>query len=196
MVGSFLATKWPILIRFCWILHQKSKFSLISDTSSVGGCWGQPILFFWKLVDETQMVIPPEPTIHHNSKKYLILLALRAIYFRSFHYETHCKSIVTEIWVTSSDSAEWKTCKCCEVRMPLQKKIAHNAKESKHSSSIPIAWKDLMLGYRLSIIMAALLCMSLLNCNLYDMYPISDMTQDRMYNLYIVHTPFLSLLTN
>ena len=38
--------------------------------------------------------------------------------------------------------------------------------------------------------------MSLLNCNLYDMYPISDMTQDRMYNLYIVHTPFLSLLTN
>ena len=76
--------------------------------------------------------------------------------------------------------------------MPLQNKLAHCAKESKHSSSIPIAWKDLMLGYRLSIIMAALLCMSLLNCNLYDMYPISDMTQDRMYNLYIVHTPFLS----
>ena len=90
MVGSFLATKWPILIRFCWIVHQKSKFSLISDTSSVGGCWGQPILFFWKLVDETQMVKPPEPTIHHNSKKYLILLPLRAIYFRSFHYETPC----------------------------------------------------------------------------------------------------------
>jgi hypothetical protein len=41
--------------------------------------------------------------------------------------------------------------------------------------------------------------MSLLNCNLYDMYPISDMTQDRMYNLYNVHTwgrPFLSLFTN
>ena len=89
MVGSFLATKWPILIRFCWIVHQKSKFSLISDTSSVGGCWGQPILLFWKLVDETQMVKPPEPTIYHNSKRYLILLPLRAIDFRSFHYERH-----------------------------------------------------------------------------------------------------------
>ena len=36
------------------------------------------------------MVKPPEPTIYHDSKKYLILLPLRAIYFRSFHYETPC----------------------------------------------------------------------------------------------------------
>ena len=36
------------------------------------------------------MVKPPEPTIHHNSKKYLILLPLKAIYFRSLHYETPC----------------------------------------------------------------------------------------------------------
>ena len=57
---------------------------------SVRGCWGQQMLLFWKLVDETQMVKPPEPTNYHDSKKYLILLPLRAIYFRSFHYETPC----------------------------------------------------------------------------------------------------------
>ena len=92
MVGSFLAPKWPIMVPFCGMDHQKSNFSLISDTLSVGGCWGQPMLLFWKLVDETQMVKPPEPTSHHNSRKYLILLPLRAIYFRSLHYETPCSS--------------------------------------------------------------------------------------------------------
>mgnify|MGYP007015787208 CR=1 FL=1 len=91
MVGSFLAPKWPIMVPFCGVDHQKSNFSLISDTLSVGGCWGQSMLLFWKLVDETQMVKPPEPTIYHDSKKYLILLPLRAIYFRSFHYETPCR---------------------------------------------------------------------------------------------------------
>ena len=40
------------------------------------------------LFDETQMVQPPELTSHHNSRKYLILLPLRAIYFGSFYYET------------------------------------------------------------------------------------------------------------
>ena len=48
------------------------------------------MLLFWKLVDETQMVKPLEPTSHHNSKKYFILLPLRAIYIRSLHYETPC----------------------------------------------------------------------------------------------------------
>ena len=48
MVGSSLAPKWPILSLFCGIIHQKSKFSLISYTLSVGGCWGQPMLLFWK----------------------------------------------------------------------------------------------------------------------------------------------------
>ena len=33
------------------------------STFSVGGCWGQPMLLFCKLVDETQMSNPPEATI-------------------------------------------------------------------------------------------------------------------------------------
>ena len=70
MVGSSLAPKWPILAPFCGMDHQKSNFSLISDTLSVRGCWGQPMSFFWKLVDETQISKPLEATRHHKSKKY------------------------------------------------------------------------------------------------------------------------------
>ena len=46
---------------------------------SVGGCWGQPMLLFWKLVGKTQMPTTPEATRHHNSRKLLILPPLRAI---------------------------------------------------------------------------------------------------------------------
>ena len=57
---------------------------------SVGGCWGQLILLFWKVVDETQMSKSPEATRHLNSRKILILLLLRAIYNPTFQYETPC----------------------------------------------------------------------------------------------------------
>ena len=94
MVGSFLAQKWPILVPFCGMDHHKSKFSLIFDTLSLRVCWGQPMVFFKKLINETQMGKPLEPTRHHNSGKLLILLSLRlrAIYFTSFHYETPCNN--------------------------------------------------------------------------------------------------------
>ena len=49
MIGSSLAPKQPILAPFCGMDHQKSNFSLISDIFSVGGCWGQPMLLFWKI---------------------------------------------------------------------------------------------------------------------------------------------------
>ena len=52
------------------------------STFSVEGFW---LNFF------TKMEKPPEPTSHHNSKKKIIL-SLRAIYFRSLHYETPCIS--------------------------------------------------------------------------------------------------------
>ena len=86
MIGSYLAPKWPIWVLFCGMHQQKSNFSLLS----VGGCWDQPMLLFWKLINETQMGKPLEPTRHHNSRKLLILLPLRAIYYRSLHYETPC----------------------------------------------------------------------------------------------------------
>ena len=79
MAGSFLALQWPIFILYCGIDIRKSHFSLISGTFSVGGCWGQPMLFLSKLVDKTQMPNPPEATRHNNSRKLSTLLPLRAI---------------------------------------------------------------------------------------------------------------------
>ena len=90
MVGLFLAAKWPIMVPFCGLDHQKSIVLLISDTLSVGGCWGQPMLLFWKLVDETQMGSPCDHAVRDISSKLSIFLPLRAIYFRSYRYETPC----------------------------------------------------------------------------------------------------------
>ena len=48
------------------------------------------MLLFRKLVDETQMSTTPEATSYHSSRKFSILLPLRAIENLSFHYETPC----------------------------------------------------------------------------------------------------------
>ena len=92
MLWSSLAPKLPIPVPFCGMDHQKSNFLLISDTLSVGGCWGQPMSFFWKLVDETQISAPPEATRHHKSKKILVLLSLRANLKSQFRNEIPCIS--------------------------------------------------------------------------------------------------------
>ena len=41
IIWSPLVPKWPTLALFCGISQEKSKFSLVSDTISVGGWWGQ-----------------------------------------------------------------------------------------------------------------------------------------------------------
>ena len=64
---------------FLWNGSSKIQFFTDISTISVGGCWGQPMLLFWKLVDETQMPITPEATSYHGSIKFSILLPLRAI---------------------------------------------------------------------------------------------------------------------
>ena len=81
-VGSFLAPKWPIIQFFTnnW-----------SDTLSVGGWWGQPVLLFWKLCDKTQMSNPCDNAARDIPSKFSIFLPLRAIYFRSYQYETPCR---------------------------------------------------------------------------------------------------------
>ena len=94
MVWSSLAPKWPISVPLCWMDHQKSYFSLISDTLSVGGCWSHSMSFFWKLVDETQISKPPEAPRHHDSLKLLILVPLRADLLYILHYETPCKTML------------------------------------------------------------------------------------------------------
>ena len=98
MVWSSLAPKWPIPVPLCGIDHQKSNFSLISDTLSVGSCWGRPMSFFWKVVDETQISKPPEATRHHNSIKLLVLLPLRADLLYILHYETPCNFYIQALY--------------------------------------------------------------------------------------------------
>ena len=46
--------------------------------------------FFKKLVDETQISKPLEPTMNHNSMKWLILLPIRAELLFTLQYEIPC----------------------------------------------------------------------------------------------------------
>ena len=64
---------------FLWNGSSKLQFFIDISTISVKGCWGQPMLIFWKLVDETQMPTTPEASSHHSSRKLSILLPLIAI---------------------------------------------------------------------------------------------------------------------
>ena len=51
-----LVDSWNIILKF--------------TTFFVGGCWGQPRLLFWKLVDETEMSTTLEATTHHSLRKF------------------------------------------------------------------------------------------------------------------------------
>ena len=83
------------------------------STFSVGGCWGQPMSFFWKLFDETQISAPPEATRNHTSIKLMIPLPLRADLLMSVHSETPCIR-PTNIGILIK-IIEWKwTSKDCE----------------------------------------------------------------------------------
>ena len=87
------------------------------STLSVRGCWGQPKLLFWKLVDKTQISKPPEPTRHHNSIKLWILPSLRADLLYILQYETPCRiylqgdpCIHYREWVCSADETSLWLC--------------------------------------------------------------------------------------
>ena len=75
---------------FYW--NWSSKTQIFTDiwTLSVGGCWGELMLLFWKLVDETKIYEPPEATKHHNSLKLSILLSVRANLLCTLQCETPC----------------------------------------------------------------------------------------------------------
>ena len=60
-------------------IHSLEKFKLNFCTFSVRGCWGQPMLLFWKLVDETQMGNTGDHAARDISSKFSIFLPLRAI---------------------------------------------------------------------------------------------------------------------
>ena len=90
MVWSSIASKWPIPNLLCGMDHQKSKFLLIYGTLSVGGCWGQPMSLFQKLVDETQISQPQEYTETFRQNLTCIFLSVRAILKETVQCETPC----------------------------------------------------------------------------------------------------------
>ena len=52
--------------------------------------WRQPMLLYWKLVDETQMGNPRVHAARDISSKFSLFLPLRDVYFPPYHYETPC----------------------------------------------------------------------------------------------------------
>ena len=84
------ARNFKFLIFLCLYLHFKkvhTKFTFCRIDPCVRG---QPMLPFWKLADETQISKPPEPTMNHNSIKWLVLLPLRAELLFTLQYEIPC----------------------------------------------------------------------------------------------------------
>ena len=63
---------------------------------SVGGCWGQMILFFWKLVEKLKWPNLQKPL--YTITQSLKLLPLRPIYFHSFQYETSSMYVILNEW--------------------------------------------------------------------------------------------------
>ena len=61
----FLTESWKLMLNF--------------STFPVGNCWGQPMLLFQKLVDETQMLKPREYTDIFFLTKKLFLVGLSFI---------------------------------------------------------------------------------------------------------------------
>ena len=62
------------------------------STFSVGGCWGQPMLLLWKLVDETKISKPQD--FRNTFKQILacIFLSFRVYSWNKFQYKITCIS--------------------------------------------------------------------------------------------------------
>ena len=81
MVGSSLASKWPILVPFCRLFHQKSNFSLILAPFRSEAAFKNLLM---KL--KCPNLLKPLGIQKQNK-----LLTFRAIYNLAFQYETPCR---------------------------------------------------------------------------------------------------------
>ena len=62
-----------------FFLTESWKLKLKFRTFSFGGCWGQSLLLFWKLIDETHMPKPQKYTDNLILIKKLFLVGLRGL---------------------------------------------------------------------------------------------------------------------
>ena len=100
MIWSSMAPKWPIIVIFCGMDNQKSKFLLIHGIFSVRGCWGQSRLLFWKLDDESQISKTQDHTDTFKHNLTSIFLFVRPKLLLTFQYEIPCIQILRHpiIW--------------------------------------------------------------------------------------------------
>ena len=87
MVWSSITPKWPIVVIFCGMDHQKSKLFTDIWYHFCQGCWGQCMLVFWKLVDETQISKPQKYTNTFKQTLTCLFLAVRVNLKEAFQYE-------------------------------------------------------------------------------------------------------------
>ena len=71
-------------------LTESWKPILNFSSFSVRGCWGQPMLLFWKLVDETQIPQPQEYTDTFKQSLTCIFQSVRANLKYTLCYEGPC----------------------------------------------------------------------------------------------------------
>ena len=90
LIWSSTAPKWPIMVSFCGKDNQKSKFLLIYGIFSVRGCWGQSMLLFWKLDDESQISKTQDHTDTFKHNLTSIFLSVRPKLLLTFQYEIPC----------------------------------------------------------------------------------------------------------
>ena len=67
------------------------------STFSVRGCWGQPMLLFWKMVNETQMPKPQEYTDTFIITQKLFLVCLWGLQNLSKGVETPCTTRALQV---------------------------------------------------------------------------------------------------
>ena len=72
------------------ILTESWKFLLNFSTFSIGGCWGQSMLLFWKLVDKTQISKPQDHTDNFKHNPISIFLSVRPKLLLTVQYEIPC----------------------------------------------------------------------------------------------------------
>ena len=78
-------------IRYFAHLQGVSYWRVQSKSALINNVEASLCYFFKKLFHETQILKPPEPTMHHSSIKLLIILPLRADLLCTLQCETPCR---------------------------------------------------------------------------------------------------------
>ena len=96
MVGSSLAPKWPILVPFCGMDHQKSNFSLIlalflSEAVEASRC--QFFENWWMKLKCPLLLKPPATIVQENSQSFY-----PSEPFRIYHFTMRHPVYRAELW--------------------------------------------------------------------------------------------------